>query len=1602
MKNESLPSIESASVSSSMSGQSDIGSASVLKTQVASESNFSSQTQSPNAFITATTSARLQVTIATDFFWQTESPTPSFTTTSPSSLQVTRESVFVSQTQKPTPSLTKTSSSSSQGAIESDLFPQTKTPTPSLSVSTQMSSSQQVSTSQKTSQTTKPSVSSTSPSASVSMSVSGTLSASQPKPTSQSATASLSQKVSVSSSESASVRPSESQSHSSTPSLTRSSSVITPSSSKNGSLSTSPSESSFPSPSPNISASKTTMTPVPSTTAIPYESNMYPYGPQYNDDEFRLEDSPYFSYYHCLKINTDWTGFPFFSERHYKLHICRNGIIQMNYEWSWWWPRKFGAYRWFRNMAVMAPFWATTDMNFAFRANHSKVYYQVYKQSTESSAAILSMATKHVQNYTGNFTNFNATWVLVVTWVKLCPYVYYPYYYYYRNNDDFQLNCPWSNTFQAVIITDGFNTFLMYNYPYGGIQWVVPADRKYYRYWTNYYGLPVAGWNAGDNGQNYHNHKSSGTFGMYYLDEKKGNTGLMGRYFWRIENSDGRGALEKCYTWAVLNQFANFRYWYYRLMKSDSQMACPCTARQAWLDRGRFSWNWRYSWPERCFESRRSKLIYHPSTGLVGLRLKQECCYSTQWQDWGSLKIGPPDGGHVKVTAFFYWFNRVITFYTDEQAYKYCCVDIPWCNLFYFYRPSDDCSLYIPPPRPWIWGDPHIKTLDGGNYTFNGLGEYVMIDAQNGAFQLQARTKLAQGNSTVATIFSAGAAKEENTSTIEARVKEGGGLVVRINQKIYNGYKNLTNRTVEVERNLYVSKPEENCLQVSFPSTMSVTFCEKNGMLSIVVNPAEVYKNATKGLMGTMNGNPDDDFTLPDESVLPLSSTLREIHFGFGVKWQINQSQSLFTYAANESVDTFADPDFEPMFADNITWHNNSLRDEARRQCGDDHECLFDVASTNDLSVGLATKDISVQLVNESNELNNFPPKIVTASNVINATLYETVELNITAVDNDTITFRVMNKPVGATWNQSGNLLSFIWNVTSSQKFNLTFVATDDKGASATWSPTINMCACNHGGQCVPPEEGDIVNTDSRFVYMGCACQGGYTGRFCDSDIDACEMNGQPCYTGVTCIDLPPPANASGYVCGPCPSGYTGNGAQCVDVDECQNKSMNNCEQLCINLPGSFFCDCHNGFKLNADGHSCDDINECLPSNDCMQKCTNTVGSYNCSCDKFFEPDPADWKKCVATNPCSADHGCGQVCFKVSNNQANCTCIANYELQNDGKTCKDIDECDPANPLHRCSQICINTPGSYNCSCQKGFELSQDGYECEDVNECLDEDLFSCTDEFHRCVNTRGSYKCECEQGLYFIDGKCKGLEKNETAPEPVLSEPRVPSKKEEEEAVQFLIPRTNEFEWDFAKDKSFKEEMASVTTDYCTENRTRCALKDARRKRRSPIFDLYTADQVHLLPGYPRNSSGSLLVAFYVQQPLGLFIGNFSVLPRDTLVDIVTTHKSVIETAIGANISNIEAWFKPTITPTTSPTAIADKPSSNDWKWIAIGIGVGVVVIILIIAIVSWCVKRKKTKPSIEPIPDYSSQEVITLKHYDRSSSMEPGDPRENPAFQM
>ena len=63
----------------------------------------------------------------------------------------------------------------------------------------------------------------------------------------------------------------------------------------------------------------------------------------------------------------------------------------------------------------------------------------------------------------------------------------------------------------------------------------------------------------------------------------------------------------------------------------------------------------------------------------------------------------------------------------------------------------------------WAWGDPHFTTLDGRTYTFNGLGEYVLLRIDPINFDVQGRMAIITNQSN-ATFFSAFAFGIVNTT----------------------------------------------------------------------------------------------------------------------------------------------------------------------------------------------------------------------------------------------------------------------------------------------------------------------------------------------------------------------------------------------------------------------------------------------------------------------------------------------------------------------------------------------------------------------------------------------------------------------------------------------------------------------------------------------------------------------------------------------------------------------------------------------------------------------------------------------------------------------
>ena len=69
---------------------------------------------------------------------------------------------------------------------------------------------------------------------------------------------------------------------------------------------------------------------------------------------------------------------------------------------------------------------------------------------------------------------------------------------------------------------------------------------------------------------------------------------------------------------------------------------------------------------------------------------------------------------------------------------------------------------------------------------------------------------------------------------------------------------------------------------------------------------------------------------------------------------------SLFTYRDGEDWSTFYDPMFLPAFE--ASFSDPALEAEANSVCGDDTACLFDIASTGNVEIGMATMQGSMEI----------------------------------------------------------------------------------------------------------------------------------------------------------------------------------------------------------------------------------------------------------------------------------------------------------------------------------------------------------------------------------------------------------------------------------------------------------------------------------------------------------------------------------------------------------------------------------------------------------------------------------------------------------------
>lgn len=1003
---------------------------------------------------------------------------------------------------------------------------------------------------------------------------------------------------------------------------------------------------------------------------------------------------------------------------------------------------------------MLAPLFAKQDCS----CEGSKVSYRVYNPSDTSDQKYKIFGRAARDNDRNKLpANFKAQVIVVVTWENMLPY---PCSVFKETYPDRQ-----GSTYQLILQSDTISTYAQFIY--GNTETDQQATDVHQGY-------------TGTNGRCFGSYLS-GTLSMNHFETAQTNTGYLGSWIYPMVDScvpPKKTPEDQCFDW-VVNTID---------LSQQPLESCACSSQQSSLD-PRYHIDY-IDWFRHCYVVNRIQKVTDQGKTM---HVKQVCCYD-QFNK-GALYSSPPFAGQPSV------IDPPNNTMSDADAYNLCCVQSnKYCNLYRSKRPSATCNEYTSCMEGLMWGDPHMITTDGLNYMFNGIGEFTMIETKDNSFRLQARTAqmtTTSGKLANASSYVAFAAQETGSPRVQVELNANrDGILLYVD----GAQKQTTGEAKIYSNDIYISASTTS-VNVTFTSGWTTTIGIGMKMLAIRQTVPGVAWKKTRGLLGVYNADSSDDLTAPDGTVLPITASNEDIHFKFGMKWQVKPEDSLFIYPTGKTAADYVNTNFVPAFEPPCT--TDEEKATGKELCGDRKDCYFDYCVTKDTAIALGTRTTANDFDSSRQILTNLGPKLsikglkpdakgiysipaVVGKEVL-FTLYaesaQLVKINIEMLGNVSSEAKVSLASLTTTKNSTSSV--FKWTPLSLSPVDVSFIALDANGAiSARLQTIVIICnGCGGQGDC-QFSSSTPINNGSAYRLADCDCSVGWTGSSCTKDYDGCQANF--CASTAACKDLSAAQQAAtglSYSCSACPPGYYTE--QCIDIDECGALPSNSKCHICINLVGSYQCKCNKGYRLSpTNQYECQDIDECAElTSGCSQTCTNTVGSFTCSCREGYSGP-----NCDAVKPCGKNQ-CAYKCAVIDDKQT-CSCMSGFMINSDGVTCTDINEC--SNPdLNRCSvkSKCNNTVGGYMCGCSVGSTVGEDLRTCEPCSDttwgpncantcncgpnvltcsktegcticrngwkgpnCV-EDVDECAtgtarcQKDARCLNTGGSYYCICADG---------------------------------------------------------------------------------------------------------------------------------------------------------------------------------------------------------------------------------------------------------------
>lgn len=402
----------------------------------------------------------------------------------------------------------------------------------------------------------------------------------------------------------------------------------------------------------------------------------------------------------------------------------------------------------------------------------------------------------------------------------------------------------------------------------------------------------------------------------------------------------------------------------------SSQGACPCIAKQADSDTGRWQKDWL------CHSESSAQCIYRGSlarecfvsTFNSSQTVNQLCCYGDNrellnlWDGGGGSMVEQyhfsSQGGQVVP-----WFSYL----SEEVApFLHCCdysSNDSLCGEFSLRRPQLSCQGYNPPAAAQAAGDPHLVTLDGLNYTFNGEGDFVLLQDVSGKVKVHvhaARAVDIDGQLGNATLFTAVAMSVVNeTQVVEIRKEDEGTYAVLVDQQ----EQDLTSSPTAFRGiTLYHNETGNGSAEFTVvldTAGISVLVSVTPDLLNIMVLVGSPQlKGKLEGLLGNYNGVKDDDLRSRQGQLIPITANMSDIHYRFGMTWYLERKESLLYHPdGEEDSGVAADTSFVPVFMDSIK--DSELRNGTAELCQGNLQCMFDYQLTGKESIGQSTKQFN-------------------------------------------------------------------------------------------------------------------------------------------------------------------------------------------------------------------------------------------------------------------------------------------------------------------------------------------------------------------------------------------------------------------------------------------------------------------------------------------------------------------------------------------------------------------------------------------------------------------------------------------------------------------